>query len=91
MTDAPKPPKAENLHAVCDIVREMFDGDPGRVTEIINDRMGPFNPAADFIVAMLMVMTNALTRYPAPARQKLIADIRKIADALPAKFEVPNA
>lgn len=91
MSDAPKPPDRENLHAVCDIIREMFDGDPGRVTDIVNDRMGPYNPAMDFVVAMLMVLTNAVGRYPAPARQKLIADIRKVADTLPAKFEVPNA
>lgn len=83
-----KTPDRANLHAACDLIREMFDGDPARANEIINDRMGPFNPAGDFIVALLTVAINAFSPYPAPARQKRIEGIRKIADALPADGKV---
>ncbi len=83
-----KTPDRANLHAACDLIRETFDGDPARATEIINDRMGPFNPAGDFIVALLTVAINAFSPYPAPARQKRIESIRKIADALPADGKV---
>lgn len=86
-----KTPDRANLHAVCDMVREMFDGDPSRVTDILNDRLGPFNPATDFVVALLTVTVNALKPYPPTMRQRLVADIRTVADALPADGTVTGA